>query len=211
MQTIEGHPFVDAIENWQKMWSPSRFAIKDACYFIERLFSYALPIVRRMVEHNFPTLLSAFKTLSTPFVGIAEVDLEKDDVWKGATIYLCEPDPGQKDPIFIARDHRDIDTRIVRDPSFRFEVYCDGVWRARKFEGFTGQRAVRFSTLFHPRYDYLGLRHNIRSFGPVYPVIRAVVYDWIRQELPEAFGVLCRLYGISKRDSDWTFFPQSKN
>jgi hypothetical protein len=212
IKTIEEHPFGSTVEYWSKMWHPYQLTIKNSCCFIEEIFTYVFPIIRRMVEQNFPTLAIEFQTLSRPFVGIAAVNLDhKEAVWHGATIYLCDPDPGQRDVKFIARNYRDIERRISRDPDFRFEVCCDGIWRARQFEGFIGQRSVHFSTLFRPGHDYLGYRHNVRPFGPVYPVIRAVVYDWIREELAAVFGALCEKYGVKKRDSDWTFFTRSRN
>jgi hypothetical protein len=164
-----------------------------------------------MVKHNFPTLEHEFQTLSKPFVAVAAVNLEHQEVWQGATIYLCEPDPGQENIRFTARNDRDIERRIIRDPDFRFEVCCDGIWKARQFEGFIGQRSVHFSTLFHPRHDYLGFSRNVRSFGPVYPVIRAIVYDWIREELGEVFGALCKKYGLKMRDPDWTSLTRARN
>lgn len=188
-----------------------RLSLREASEFLERLFLHALPIIRDLVAHNFPTLLREFETLSSSFTAIAAVNLDRDTVWQHASIFLCEPDPGQEGVRFIARNWREVQRRINREPPARVEVCCDGLWRGLRFEGSIGQPSVHFSTLFHPRHDYLGFRQNSRSFGMVYPVVRAFAYDWIRAELPNVFDALCRLYGIRKRDRDWTFFPQRKN
>jgi hypothetical protein len=144
-------------------------------------------------------------------LGIAAINLDCENVWQGATIYLCEPDPGQEDVKFVAHSHRDIRTRIVRSPAFRSEVYSDGTWRARHFKGFIGQRFVHFSTLFRPRHGYLESGLRDRSFGQICPVIRALVYDWLREEMAEVYDVLCKQYGIRKKDYDWSIFIRARN
>jgi hypothetical protein len=211
VQTIDGHPFDDAADHWSKMWRPPGLQLQDACEFVEKIFTYTFPIIRQIVSHNFPTLAHKFPTLSSSFIGVAAVNLDCEDVLQGATLYLCEPDPGQEDVRFIARGHRDIRTRIVREPAFRFEICSDGTWRACLFKGSIGQRSFRFCTLFRPRHGYLesGLRNH--SSGSIYPVIRALVYDWIRAEMAEVYDVLCKQYGIRKKDHDWSIFIRVRN
>ena len=208
VNAISEHPFAARIGTWERFWH--RF-LKDARGFTEELLTTVFPMVRRVVKDSFPTLCEEFETLNRPFNGIAAISLDGERHHGGVRLYLCDPDPGQEGVRFFARDRQEVHTRIVRDPDFRFEIFCDGVWRSQCFEGEIGQRYMRFSTLLRPRHDYLGPRQSWRSVGEVPPVMRAVVYDWIRVELRSVFESMCRRYGVEANERDWTFFGRPRN
>jgi hypothetical protein len=213
IRVLEGHPFPEAKDLASRFWQPNQVSTGELSHFIEELLSYALPLVRRLIEHNFPTMIQEFTTVTqAPFTAVAEINCNVEPGFSSVTLYICDPDAGQEDIKIIAREHEEVRTEIIRGPSFRFMVCCEGVWRQRRdVRGLVGQRHFNVPSLFHPGHDYLGYRTNFKQAGEVEPVIRAVVYDWIRKELVDAFRGLCDKYGVRARESDWTLFARSRN
>jgi hypothetical protein len=214
IEVLEGHPFSEAKSLAGRFWhQPQRLSTGEIAHFIEKLLRYALPLARRLMEHNFPTMVQEFGTTTqAPFTAVAAINRDVEPGFSYATIYICEPDAGQEEIEIIARGREEVRTEIIRNPSGRLMVWCEGVWRQRRdTQELAGQRHFDLRSLFHPSHDYLGDRTHFGQVGEVEPVIRAVVYDWIREEIVAAFRGLCRKYGVRVRESDWTLFGQSKN
>jgi hypothetical protein len=210
VQIIEAHPLSMAVDWSRNGHLPLELFSADIQGDVERLLSVGFSIAKRLVEYNFPSLAMHFPTLSQEsLVGVAAVELEQGTY---ATVYLCEPEPSALGVRVVARSSREIDTRITRDPHFQFEVFCDGVWRTRLDKtDYVGQLHFDLRSMFRPRHDYLGFGGRFYGSGAVEPLLRAVVYDWIRKELPYAFQALCQMYGRTAKESDWLFFGRSKN
>jgi hypothetical protein len=212
ISVIEGHPVLPLSDPKAWMWMSYPGACKEEiCRYVERVMGYALPLAKKLIEHNFPTLYHEFPTIKNgPFFGIVEVHFESQ-MGPFGTLYQCEPDAGAQETTFVALDRENIQARITRTPNFRFEVCCDGVWRLRMDRELVGQRHVRIQSLLRPSHDYLGFRGHFSGPGEIQPVVRAVVYDWIRQELGYVFQVLCNRYGVVPDKSRWALFGQSRN
>ncbi|HEV3076140.1 MAG TPA: type I restriction enzyme HsdR N-terminal domain-containing protein [Thermoanaerobaculia bacterium] len=223
IETLEAHgitsianlPFEGATDLWNRMWQ-RRLRMEEIVNFLERLLPFVFRTFRRLVAHNFPTMAGDFFSIARqPLLGVGQVDLHHaEPVWWHATLFLCQPDPGMTEDRFVFRERSSAETRIIRDPSFRFEVRLDGDWRLRletrdQPAGLV-QRGLRLASVFHPSYDYLE-RHQFQAPGPVQPVLRGLVYDLVRTELPPAFAALCRRYDVELSNSDWNFFGRARN
>ncbi|HVR11917.1 MAG TPA: hypothetical protein VMW75_28000, partial [Thermoanaerobaculia bacterium] len=210
---VEGHPFPRAAELSSRSWRWPKPSFEEVTSFVEELLPTAFGILRRLVAHNFPTMAQDFFSLARqPLLGIARVLLDSSPQYWSGTLFLCAPDAGATTDRFTVREWKSLETRILRHPSFRFELCLDGEWRVRLETEDTGlvQRNIPLPEVFRPRHDYLH-RQRFTSVQPPYPVIRAMVYDLLRSELPTAFRQLCRRYQVTRLDTDWSSFGRGGN
>jgi hypothetical protein len=211
--TVENHPFPRAAELSSRSWTPAKPSFGEVKSFLEELLPTAFGILRRLVAHNFPTMTEDFfSNARQPLLGIVRVLLDNEPRYWSGTLFLCAPDADATADRFAVREWRSLETRILRDPSFRFELCLDGHWRVRLETEDAGlvQRNIPLPGVFRPRHDYLN-RQRFTSVQPPYPVVRAMVYDLLRCELPTAFRQLCRRYKVTRIDTDWSSFARAGN
>jgi len=223
LETLEAHAiaeiadlqFQDAADLSSRTWQHGA-TMEEMVGFVERLLPLAFRTFRRLVAHNFPSMAGDFFSIAQqPLFGIGQVDVHHADPgWWYVTLFLCVPDAGAAKDRFVFRERRFVETRIVRDKDPRIEVCLDGEWRRRVDTGDLPaslvQRHLRLASVFRPSYDYLD-RHQLQAPATVQPVLRALVYDLIRNELPTAFAQLCRRHGAKLSDRDWMFFDRARN
>lgn len=196
---------------YRRLWRRPKLTSEEVCRFLEYFLSLGFREVQKLAKHNLPTLHGELPSLRGPFLGVGGVNLGTEPQWRGVTLYLCEPDPGQEASRFEVRDVADLDTRIVREPRFSFDVKLDGRWRTRieippDSPASTTQRSLRLVTILHPGHDYLAAQPHTHQGKPIPPMLRAFVYNWLRVDLESAFRALCQQYGVAMARRDWTFF-----
>lgn len=196
---------------YRRLWYHPKPTSEEICRFLEHFFSLGFRVVEKMARHNFPTLYGELPSIRGPFLGVGVVDLTAEPQRQGATLYLCEPDPDQEASRFAVRDVADVDTRILREPHFSFDIDLDGRWRTRIENpsgphGFITERRLRLNTILHPRRDYLATSPHLHQGTPIPPILRAFVYNWLRVDLESAFRALCQQYGVVPARQDWPFF-----
>lgn len=76
---------------------------------------------------------------------------------------------------------------------------------SEEFSGGRSERSIRFNRLLCSRGSYLE-----KVSGGVPAILRTVMYDWLREEVPSVFAELCRRYGVEMDEGEWTFFPHHR-
>jgi hypothetical protein len=193
----------------------SGLQLDPVCRFLEKAYSMAFESFISIAKQNFPTLYRNFPSIRfEPFTVVMAVRLDRESSLSGATIYLCEGSgPSSR---FIARPENQVGISITRDPSWRFEVEIDGE-KFLQLEKDTGremlwQRSMNLNRILYPGDQYLGISGGSSSWsGPRIPsILRTLVYDWLRQELPVVFAELCRTCNTELESSGWTFWNRAR-
>jgi DNA-binding transcriptional regulator YiaG len=213
VKAIEGHPFAGAAELFSRVWHGPRPSATEVGIFLEQLLPVAVGTLRRLVAHNFPSMAEDFFSIACqPLFGVGRLGLFQGPQFWSATLFFCEPDAGATEDRFAFREWNSLETRILRDPAFRFELQLDGEWRVRLEveSGSAGlvQRNIPLPGVFRPGHDYLD-RRRFTATQPPFPVLRAMVYNLLRAELPAAFTSICRRYGVTPPDPQWALFSRS--
>lgn len=166
-----------------------------------------------VVKQNFPALYQYFPSVRwQPITAVLAVHHKgrRQLASSHVTIYICKGSEATNR--FIARPVSKVATFITRDPSWRFEVEVDGE-RFLRYErdtaaGTYGQRSLNINHLFFSGDQYLDAHglHSSWSGARIPSILRTVVYDWLREELPEVFAELCKKYAIEMEVKAWTSF-----
>jgi hypothetical protein len=195
----------------------SGLQMDPVCRFLERAYSTAFESFVSIARQNFPTLYNNFPSIRfKPFTIVLAVQLKGgNESWmSGATIYVCEGSgPSTR---FIARPENQVGISTTRDPSWRFEVEIDGE-KFLRLETKTGiemlwQRSMSLNRILYSGDQYLDIRGGYSSSwtGPRIPsILRTLVYDWLRQELPVVFAELCGMYNTEMESREWTFWTRA--
>lgn len=195
----------------------SGLQMDPVCRFLERAYSTAFESFVSIARQNFPTLHHNFPSIRfKPFTVVLAVRLQRgNESWmNGATIYICEGSgPSTR---FIARPESQVGISTTRSPSWRFEVEVDGEKFIRLEAGagdeMLWQRNMSLNRLLTSNDQYLDIRGSHSSWsGPRIPsILRTLVYDWLRLELPVAFAELCRTYNTKMESREWSFWTRAR-
>ena len=195
----------------------SGLQMAPVCRFLERAYSTAFESFISVARQNFPTLHHNFPSVRfKPFTIVLAVRLErgKESWMNGATIYICEGSgPSTR---FIARPENQVGISMTRVPSWRFEVEIDGE-KFIRLETDTGiemlwERGMRLNRVLYSGDQYLDIHGGYSSWSDarIPSILRTLVYDWLRQELPVVFAELCRTYNTKMEAGEWAFWTRAR-
>jgi hypothetical protein len=195
----------------------SGLQMDPVCRFLERAYSTAFESFISIARQNFPTLHHNFPSIRfKPFTVVLAVRLKRgNESWmNGATIYVCEGSgPSTR---FIARPENQVGILTTRNPSWRFEVEVDGE-KFIRLEASTGiemlwQRNMSLNPLLYSSDQYLDISgsHSSWSGQRIPSILRTLVYDWLRLELPVVFAELCRTCNTEMESREWTFWTRAR-
>ncbi len=174
------------------------------CSFFARALPLVFGIFTRIVRRNFPTLYSYFPTIECRPVTIVSTVRHMTvgrDEFNNITMYICNG--SSSEDRFIVAPARAVTTSHTENP-WRFKIAVGNeVFIPREEKNLCTERFISLSRLLHSdRY--------LEGRGGITPVLRMMVYDLIRRELPIAFASLCSKHGVEMDEHDWSSFSRSR-